>query len=154
MERIQRYAGCALLTFLAVMFVVVYAPTFSFAQESSLSGTIRAALLADPRSQGLSAEQLNGLVESLTTEAENEGITAKDIVWRPEAPEPEVAQETTQTCGNLPTFLCMLNESLGFSSGNLAIPILLFLASAALLFVLGLMVKMHSHTPESIGGMR
>jgi len=117
------------------------------AQETELSQAIRTSLLADPRSQNLSEEEFDSMVEALTAAALKEGMTARDIMWRPEEPEPEVSPEVViDTCGNLPAFLCTLNESLGFSSGNIMIPILLFLGSLALLFVLGLMVKMHHHS--------
>lgn len=144
MGKIQRRAWPVLaVPFFVMLLSVLSVP--AFAQETELSKAIRTSLLADPRSQNLSEEELASMVEALTAAAMEQKLTAEDIAWRPEEPESETASVPIDTCGNLPKFLCMLNESFGFSSGNLMIPILLFVSSLALLFVLGLMTKMHRH---------
>lgn len=147
MGNIQRTAWPALVVLLSMLFISVLSVPVN-AQETELSQAIRASLLSDPRSQNLSEDEFDSMVQALTAAATEEGMTARDIMWRPEEPEPEVTQDVMlDTCGNLPAFLCVLNESLGFSSGNLMIPLLLFMGSFALLFVLGLMVKMHHRIP-------
>lgn len=148
MGNIQRTAWPALVVLIAVLLSCMLCATVS-AQEQELSAAIRASLLTDPRSQALSSEELDSMVQALTAAALQEGITAEDIMWRPEEPEADALPESADTCGQLPKALCMLNEALGFSSGNLIIPLLLFFGSLALLFVLGLMVKMR-HTHQKI----
>ena len=156
MGNIQRNAWPVLvILFAAVLVCVLYTPVAQAqVEESELSATIRATLLSDPRSQDLSQEELNGLVEALVIEAEEEGITAEDIMWRPEEPDPEPIVEEPDACGRLPKLLCNLNEAFGFSSGNLVIPVLLLVSSTALLFVLGLMIQEHRRRTPQDGGVQ
>jgi len=131
-------------------------PVLSLAQESDLSATIRAALLSDPETANLSEAELDAMVAALATEAEEQGVTGEDIAWRPSEMAPAgMAAEQADTCGNVPGFLCALNESLGFAGGNTLIPLWLFISSSALLLLLKAMGKggrPQTRTPLTGGG--
>ena len=122
---------------------VVALPTLSFAQESELSATIRAALLADPETANLSQAELDAMVAALSAEAETQGVAAGDILWQPQEPVAQQNISEENTCVNMPPFLCALNESLGFAGGNTLIPLWLFISSAALLFTLWAMIQLY-----------
>ena len=132
----------------------MFMPFLVQAQGDELSASIRVSLLSDPQSAGLSQAELDALVEALAAEAREQGITATDILWRPSEPASFGAGEATgmaDTCGNMPPILCALNDALGFSGRNLIIPLLLFFSSAALIFVLSVMIHRHRqklHTVE------
>ena len=125
----------------------VLVPALSFAQESDLAATIRAALLSDSETANLSQAELDAMVAALAAEAEAEGVTSEDIAWRPMEVTP--APEYVDTCGNLPGFLCALNESLGFAGGNALIPLWLFISSLALLLLLKAMAGISRKTHMS-----
>lgn len=126
------------------MFLAFAIPLFAAAQESELRATVRAALLSDPRTSTMSQSQIDAMVNILAQEAESQGVTAEDIRWRP-TPETFTQPEETGTasCGNVPGFLCRLNQAFGFSGSDTRIPILLGVGSALLIFVIGALLELH-----------
>jgi hypothetical protein len=105
----------------------------SAATEADLSATIRAAVLSDPRSQSMTEAEIDALVAALAQEAEGQGVSTHDILWRPQEISQPVPQEGVATCN----FLCMLNQAFGLDGSDVAIPIGLGITAGILLFVIG-----------------
>ena len=64
-------------------------PLLSYAQASNsaeLNATIKAAILKDPRTAGLSAAQIQSMIQALSAKAQSQGVTAQDIAYRPGTP--------------------------------------------------------------------
>ena len=59
-------------------------PVYVFAQSEELRAVIRAEIMKDPRASGISADELERLVDALALEAERGGMTTEDITWRPQ----------------------------------------------------------------------
>ena len=150
-------ARCAIgILALAGLALVGSSPAVLFAQgdyQTELRATIREAILADPRAGELSGEELKRTVELLASEADAEGVTAEDIVWRPEERMFNEGGASENTCGRIPVVLCILNEALGFSGGNVLMPLLLLLCSLALMFVLSAMIRMHHRDREEAAAL-
>ncbi|MBI2612255.1 hypothetical protein HYW59_00350 [Candidatus Kaiserbacteria bacterium] len=136
--------------FLVALILLMGFVTLAFAQDSTdLQATIRAAILSDPRSSGMTEEEIDAMVAALASEAEMQGVTSQDIMWRPQDPASfdEVGSGSGETCG-YSAFLCALNDAFGFSGSPLIIPLLLGVCSALLLFVLGsILLHTHGHHP-------
>ena len=125
-----------------ILFVALSSPARA-QEESTLRSTIRAALIADPRTAALTDTELEQMVSALEGEAEAQGFTPEDIVWRPYTG--EVGFESA--CGDLPYFLCALNQAFGFDGSDLAIPFGLGVSSALLLFLIGMLLLRLGHHP-------
>jgi|SRR3989344_8848310 len=132
------------------VFTFLLIASFATAQETGLSDTIRTALMGDPRTSELSEAEIDAMVSALTEEAEMQGVTPEDILWRPQEPQ-EVAEQGQ--CGGLPELLCALNEAFGFDGSALVIPIALGIASALLLFLIGMLLYRLGHHPI-VGNLR
>ena len=122
--------------------IIIHAQT-----QDGLRATVRAAILADPRTAELSETDIDVMVAALTEEAAAQGITSEDIIWRPQ----EEDNTTAAACGNLPVFFCTLNQAFGFDGSDMAIPIGLVISSALLLFLIGSML-LHQHGRHPIAG--
>lgn len=118
-----------------VLASIVAVPFVAFAQDASLSATIRAEIMKDPRSADIAPEQIDALVAALTQAAQEEGVTERDILWRPA--EARVSQEPS--CG----FLCRVNEVFGFGGRDYTVPVGLGIASAILILFLTTMYHRH-----------
>lgn len=89
-----------------------------------MSATIRSVILSDPRSAGLSAQQIDTMVGSLTKTALAQQISSHEILWRPVAMGGDEASLSADgTCGNSPLLLCQINQTLGLPATDIAIPI-------------------------------
>jgi len=62
----------------------------------------------------LSAAELDAMVDALSQEAQKQGLTARDITWRP-APQNEANPVPTDTCGAMLGGLRMFRSPLNFS---------------------------------------
>jgi len=139
-----------LLPLFILLALLVSVPFFVSAQNASsdLRATIRAELLSDPRTSGLSEAQIDALVGLLAEEAEKQGITSQDIQWRPESTERFVATESAAPqeaaeCGG--GFLCTMSEAFGFVGADTTIPFTLGAASMALVWLLAEMIHRRRH---------
>jgi hypothetical protein len=152
----KQIAGVALLLGLLI-------PVASFAQtQPDLQSTIRAAIAADPRAQGMSQAQIDAMVGALSQKAQNQGLTPNDITWRPVSNTP-AAQQVAISCGAFPTIFCTLSYSLGFIGNDSTIPVWLFVASLLMITIIMLMRRQHhlnalatavtSQTPPQGGGV-
>lgn len=123
--------------------------------QADLHATIKAAIQADPRATDMTAAQIDAMTDALVVEAQAQGVTAHDILWRPVVPAPPAAAAGASylnavpflnVCGNESSILCRLNNALGLDGTNLLIPLVLGIASALLLLVLVMLVMHHKHT--------
>jgi len=126
--------------------------SLTFAQQSEdLHSTIRAAVIAYPRSASLTEAEIDAMVNVLVGEAQEQGVTSQDIVQSVRVGQPAVAtvepQTTTDSC-DTPTFLCAVSQSFGLDGSYLLIPIALGICAALLLFVVGsILLHHHGHHP-------
>lgn len=120
-------------------------PIISSAQVADdLHETVRAAILADPRTSLMSEAEIEEMVVALTEEATVQGITSADIAWRPQ----EAKEAESTGCENVPEFLCALNRAFGFDGSDAKIPIGLGVSSALLLFLIGsILLHQYGHHP-------
>src|SRR3989338_4613889 len=119
---------------------LTYAAHAQASSDSELRESVRAAILADPRSAQMSEADVDSMVAALAGEAEAQGVTSEDIAWRPQ----DTPGEPASTCG----FLCALNEAFGFDGSDLAIPVGLGVSSPLLLFLTGsILLHRHGHHP-------
>lgn len=117
-------------------------PVLAQAQGSDLQSTIRAAIAADPRTQGMSQVQIDAMVDALAQRAQNQGLTPGDITWRPVSNTP-AAQRVVIYCGAFPTIFCTLSYSLGFIGTDYMIPLWLLLASFLMIVIIMLLRREH-----------
>jgi hypothetical protein len=139
----------ALATILLV--AVFLRPSAAGAQadaQSELKATIRAELLSDPRTSGLSETDLNAMVEALTQEAQKQGLTSQDITWRPA--NTAAAATPSDTCGNIPAPLCALNRSFGFAGSDSRIPVWLGIIAALLVLITGIALEVRHRSGAPI----
>ena len=127
---------------LAIAFLALF-PALASAKDE-LDTTIRAIIMSDPNSAALSEAQLDALTTELAEKARQDGVSLGDIVWRPETPITE-EEAAAYRCGNVPAFLCALNEAFGFSGNDPTLPIGFFLTSIVLLFLLWAMINSYRH---------
>jgi len=133
----------------ALILLFVFASLAAAQENADLQSTIRAAILSDPRSSQMSEEEIDAMVVALAEEAEVQGVTSEDIMWRPQDVfrGHEAGDSSGEACGYA-AFLCALNDAFGFSGSPLIIPLLLGITSALLLFVLGsILLHTHGHHP-------
>ena len=135
----------ALAYLLAALIALFALAPHTFAQSASgsddLRATIRAELLSDPRTSNLPQAQLDAMVDALTAQAQEQGLTAHDITWRPAMTPAENIQ--ADACGSMPSVLCALNRAFGFDGSDPRIPVGLGIVSALLILIIGLMFEMH-----------
>lgn len=136
----------------ALVLLFAFASLAAAQENADLQSTIRAAILSDPRSSQMSEEEIDAMVAALAEEAQAQGVTSEDILWRPQDPASfeEAGDSSTESCGYA-SFLCALNDAFGFSGSPLIIPLLLGICSALLLFVLG-SILLHSHGHHPVRG--
>lgn len=130
---------------------LVALPLFVQAQSADLQTTIRQALLSDPRTASLSAVQIDAMVQILVEEAERRGISSQDINWRPQQYDTFAEGDgVASSCGNIPSFLCSLNQAFGFDGSDPTIAIGLGITSALLIVIIGLMLEMKRRAAASL----
>jgi len=134
-----------------ILTIVLFASApVALAQESNieLRAAIRSALLSDPRSAEMEPAAFEALVSALAVEAEEKGVTVRDIEWRPSVLSTfeEGTSLAPQECRTY-AFICALNWALGFDGSDLAIPITLGSVAAVLLFVIGMLLHHRGHHP-------
>lgn len=134
---------------LLLVLIITALPLFVHAQnsQSELQATIRGAILSDPRTAGLSQAQIDSIVSVLSQEAEKQGITVKDIQWRPQDVG-QLAQDgngvsAKSACSG--GFLCMMSEAFGFVGADTTIPFTLGAASMGLVWILAEMIHRRRH---------
>lgn len=130
------------------IFVLVNLPLTVGAQTNAgLEATIRAAILTDPRTAGMSESDIDALVLALVQGAEAQGVSANDIEWQPQGP--VLVEEVAEgSCGIMPVFFCMLSGAFGLDGSDVTIPILLGICAGILIFVIGAMLHhRYGHHP-------
>lgn len=115
----------------------------AFAAENDLRSTVREALLSDPRTAQLTAEQFDALVELLSSGAIEEGVTSHDILWQPTTFDTAPAAGTDASSCIYPRFMCSLSTALGLDGSAPLVPIALGALSAILLVIIGYMIEHH-----------
>ncbi len=114
-------------------------------QPNNLRSTIRAEILSDPRSAGLSETQIDTMVNILAQQAQEQGVTANDITWRPQQlSSPDAAPVSAPDyCGTTPGFLCAFDLAFGFAGNDPTIPFFLGMASMGLIWIVA--EKLHAY---------
>lgn len=142
--RMTMIRGMRLLALGTAMLLTLALPLAVHAQASSteLRETVRAALLSDPRTASMTDAQLDAMVNVLTAQAQRQGVTAHDILWRPQPAENagETGAASLDQCSSL-SFFCMFNRAFGFSGNSTVIPLMLGGTSAVLLLLTGMMIE-------------
>jgi hypothetical protein len=137
-----------IISALAILFFATFGSTFVRAQDDSLSSTIRAAIQADPRSQGMTEAEIDAMVQALSHQAQSVGMTSEDIVWRP--------TEEGAVGGDAPLcdgVLCGLNYAFGLDGSNYTIPIWLGACALMLMFIIaGILEYRHLHHKKAEEG--
>jgi hypothetical protein len=119
--------------------------------SAELSGTIRSALLSDPRTHNLTQAQLDQLVASLTKQAQSKGITVEQMLWRPKPNQVFVPPQATDTvvdpyaCGAFPRVLCAWSAAFGFTDPTAAIPVALGVITLIVILALIILIEHHRH---------
>lgn len=137
------------LRVLFITLVIAALPLFVHAQnsQSELQATIRGAILSDPRTASLSQAQIDSIVSVLSQEAEKQGITVKDIQWRPQSAG-QLAQGGSGVAADSACsggFLCTMSEAFGFVGADTTIPFTLGAASMGLVWILAEMIHRRRH---------
>jgi hypothetical protein len=147
-SRVRAFSIAVLLTACVVL------PYISHAQAASddLQAAIKAALLSDPRTSGLSQLEVEGIVGILADEAERRGITVEDLQWRPQNTEGSFStgganEAVSDTCGA--SLLCAFNEAFGFVGPDQTIPYILGVASMGLIWIVAEMRHRRRHPVSS-----
>ena len=138
----------ASILLVALIFLWAILPSLAYAEESSteLSATIRAGLLSDPRTTGLSDVQLDAMVDLLTQEATRQGVTSQDIQWRPQQYEStEEIPASADYCGASPAFLCAFSLAFGFAGTDPTMPFALGASSMGLIWIIAEMLHRRRH---------
>jgi hypothetical protein len=135
MQRVLQFRTAAIIAALLAPFLL-FIPVLASAQSTDLSSTIRSELLKDPRTENLSQTQLDAMVQLLSGEAQQRGITASDITWRPSS----LSQAVTDVCGDTPQALCVLDVAFGFLGPDSIIAYILGASSMALIWLLAEML--------------
>jgi hypothetical protein len=134
----------ALCIFLGILlgFLVPVAASAQTQSQDQLRATIKAEITADPRSQTMTQAQINALVDSLTTQAEKQGLTATQLTYKPGMP--ETSGTTLTSCSDIS---CSLAYAFGLDGSIPIIPIALFVIAALFILIYGIMREMgHPHT--------
>lgn len=129
--------------FLAIaLTLAISLPLAVSAQSGALRDTIREALLADPRSGGFSEADRELMVDILTEQAQNQGVTSQDLQYRPQDSTFGAGNSTSASSGcTMPEIFCTMTQALGFGSGDNTIPVVLWGSGMVLLFILGTMIE-------------
>lgn len=114
-------------------------PAFALAQ-TDLRGTIRGALLNDPRTASMDPSQIESMVDILAAAAERKGVTAQDITWRPQ-PETTSTFVAPESCGD--GVLCAMSDAFGITGSDHTIAIWLGASSMLLILLIALMLEHH-----------
>lgn len=139
--------------------VFASAPVVTFAQATQdLSSTIRAELLSDPRTSSLSQQQLDALVQVLSQEAQRQGVTAEQILWRPQQAEAQQGNVVSELAA-CDSIACIADQAFGFIGPDTFIAFLLGISAMGLIWILAEMIHRHTYphlfggtTPPPIGG--
>ena len=112
-------------------------PLLVLAQEADLRATIRAELLKDPRTAMMSEAELETMIELLAAGAQEEGVSGRDIAWRPpEGAIVAISDAQEPACDGYPKFFCDVQRAFGFDGSNYVIPLGLLITSGLLWFLL------------------
>ena len=127
--------------------LVVFGVRFAFAQtatDTQLRATIQAEVSADPRSQTMTQAQISALVDSLTSQAEAQGITASALTYRPASTVPQTPPSTASSqCTN---FSCAFINAFGLDGSIPIIPLVFFAAAVLFILIFSVMRDMgHPH---------
>jgi hypothetical protein len=133
-------AFLAPLLIAAFLIIPLALPHSAYAQASStlsLSDTIRAAILKDPRSADLSSAQLDALVSALSNQAQAQGMTPQAIAYHPGAfvGTPSTAA-SYGSCNEISAWLCPLGIALGYGTPDKEVPIGLWITSGLLIVII------------------
>lgn len=123
---------------------IIASPGLSVAQAQDLSSVIRASILSDPRAPSLSQQQVDAVVQDLTSAAVAQGVSEHDILWHPdtfEALSRDNATAISDVCSQS-DLLCHINAAFGFSGNDRIIPTWLGISSAALILIIAGMVEL------------
>jgi hypothetical protein len=116
------------------------------APDSQLRSTIYAQIMADPRSQTMTQTQIYSMVNALTLQAEQQGLTPSQITYRPQAPGTG-AQAYGSTLTPCSDVSCSISRAFGLDGSIPLIPIALFVLAALFILIFGIMREMgHPHT--------
>jgi hypothetical protein len=120
-------------------------PFFVSAQTApdNLRATIRAQIMSDPRTTGLSEVQIDAMVNILARAAQQRGVTANDLLWQPQQQQTSAFAAAPDYCGPTPGFLCAFDLAFGFAGTDPTIPFTLGAASMALVWIVA--SKLHDH---------
>ena len=115
-----------------------------------LSNTIRTAIMSGPRAANMPKKQIDSMVVALARQAQKQGVTSRDITWRPQQV-PSVNTSATFTsqddCNGLPSFVCRAENAFGVTGGNVWILIGLgLLAGLIIIFIAEMLVIHHRET--------
>ena len=116
------------------------------ANQDELHATIMAALLSDPRTATVPPAQLQALVNALSEQAASQGLLPQEIKWQVAAAAETFGQNGASQggqCGGLFPSLCAFSEAFGFTGADASTPIILFVTSVLLLFLLYEIIKHH-----------
>jgi hypothetical protein len=131
--------GSFLVVVVMALFPLTLIPLALHAQSdsSALRETIRQAISSDPRAAGLSETEISLLTEALLQQAQDQGVTAQDLLYRP-----GTTFGVSDTRGaDMPGLLSTMTEALGFGDGDNTIPVVLWGSGMVLLFILGTMIE-------------
>jgi len=128
---------------------VLFGVRIAFAQTTSTSdaqlrSTIQAEVSADPRSQTMTQAQISALVDSLTSQAEAQGVTASALTYRPASVTPQNSSSSaTPECTS---FSCAFINAFGLDGSLPIIPIAFFAAAVLFILIFSVMREMgHPH---------
>lgn len=125
-----------------LLFSVALAVPFLVSAQEDLQASVRAAIMADPRTANLSEAQIEAMVATLSQHAQAQGVTPADIAWRPA--EDIQAQSSNVFCGSFPAYLCTISASYGFLGPDYIWPLWLGISSLLLFLILQLR-RHHGH---------
>lgn len=83
-----------ILSFIIAFLFAVTVPLAYAASSPNDLATIKAAIMADPRAAGMSADQIDRMAAALTAQAQQQGVAADDILWRPTVSAPPLQHES------------------------------------------------------------
>ena len=139
MTVLRSIALTAVLTLvgLSIPFLAL-AQTESTQSDAQLRATIRAQLLSDPRTAGLSQAELDAMVDLLAKGAEEQNVSSKDLEWHPQPVQASQngAAAAPDECAGIPSFLCSLSKAFGFVGAAIGIAIALGLAAMVLIWLI------------------
>lgn len=129
--------------------ILVMAPVVVSAQvaQDDLRNAIQASVLSDPRAQTIPPEQLKELVDALAVQAQEQNMTASDILWRPQqtglVEEVSVKPVEVGCAQGWQGYLCQFNKAFGFVGGNYEVPLFLLVVSGLLIAVVWELIVHH-----------